>query len=162
MLKIIRPVTLGNRMVRVVRRQLDLVLIDWIVGVFFERPMRFRKIDLRKEWLTFFALTPVGPVIRLFDIKVEISFAGLLPVQTCAIAGKISCCAEVIGNDLDRFRQRVTIVTVAAVMIHADTRLIHSCHKGRAAWRANWRGRARIGVKSAFAGELVNIRGLNK
>jgi hypothetical protein len=76
----------------------DVVGVDGVLRVSEENAVSLGKVDLCKERLAGFSLSPVGAVEGFVDGEIEILFSAFLPLQGFATGGEISCVAEVFGD----------------------------------------------------------------
>ncbi len=132
--EIICPVAASEWVVGVVWREVYVFGVDGILGVFFEGSVGFLESDDGEERLARLSLFPVSAVKRIFDIEVEVSFAGLVASAISAVGSKVSCIAEVFGYDFYWFGQCVVVEAMTSVVMCTDGGLVHCGHESRAAW----------------------------
>ena len=89
--------------------------------------MCIRDVNLRVEGLSFSTFAPVDTIKRLFSLEVEIGFSGTIIGGSWAVASKIACFTETIGDEFHIRPQR--LITIAAMVVRIKVCLIGPCNQ---------------------------------
>ena len=143
----------------IIGRECNVIGRDWMPRVRFKDAVRIRDVNLRVKRLSGRAFAPIYAIKRIFTLEVEIRFSGAVIGRSRAVARKIPCFSEAVGDELHVGAQR--FIAIAPMVMRVKMRLIRPGDERGAARRTHRTGDESVSIASAFGGEPVDVRCLH-
>ena len=162
LIQISRPVSTDDRIIRKIRRQLDLRGGGGIFRGPIIRAVRFMQIDLGVKRLVRFQIAPPGGVESLAIVKkipvgLACSFESQLRRQGAHIGGVVARLSQPLGDQPYPGRPCKFLRAVAAVVLRSDACLIKTRHEGRARGGAHRPGGKAVAVETRLRRQTIDL-----